>query len=157
MPDEYLPRPPLDLRKLEEIHQLVLRAAAKADNPVIAELAEELRSGRMTAVEAARSTAYSEALADGAGRLKRSAEHLRPVDIRTDVDDPVLRRTVSEMAIWVEQFEADRTPPPANPQRDKEADDEYFTDRPIMTAPAMERSADAVTAPRRARWTRHRQ
>lgn len=156
MPDEYLPRPPLDLRKLEELHQLVLRAAARAGNPVIAELADELRSGRMTALEAARSTAYREVLADGARRLRQSAQQLRPVDIRTDVDDPVLRRTVSEMAIWVEQFEADRTPPPANPQRDKETDDEYSTDRPIMTAPAAERSAETVTAPRRARWTRHR-
>jgi hypothetical protein len=156
MPAEYLPRPPLDLRKLDEIHQLVLRAAAKSGNPVIAELADELRSGRMTAVEAARSTAYSEALADGAGRLRESAQHLRPVDIRTDIDDSVLRRTVSEMAIWVEQFEADTTPPPEKPQQDKETDDEYFTDRPIMTGPATERPAETVTAPRRARWTRHR-
>lgn len=116
--ERHLPRPPLEPRKLDELHHLVLRAAATAGNPVIAELAEELRSGRMTADEAA----YSEALADGAVRLKQSAEYLRPIDIRTDVDDPVLRRTVSEMAIWVEQFEANRT-----------------------------------AAPRRDRWTRHRQ
>jgi hypothetical protein len=98
-------RRPLDLRKLDEIHQLVLRAAAKSGNPVLA----EPRSGR--------STAYRELLAEGASRLKRSAVHLRPVDIRTDVDDRVLRRTVSELAIWVEQFEADWTQPPPNHSR----------------------------------------
>ena len=149
MPDHHL-----DLGKLDEIHRLALRAAAKGDNPVLAEMAREMQSGRMTAVEAARSTAYSEALAEGAGKLMRSAAHLRPIDISTDVDDRVLDRAVSEMTLWVEQFEKDRTPEPVRP--DPEADDEYFTDRPIMTGPPTGRPAETGTAPERARWTRRR-
>jgi hypothetical protein len=104
-------RPHLDLGKLDEIHRLTLRAVAGGDKPVLAELATQLQAGRMASVDAARSSAYRDALADGAGKLMRSAAHLRPVDISTDVDDRVLDRAVSEMALWVEQFEKDGTVP----------------------------------------------
>lgn len=138
-----VPTPTIDMVKLRQVRDGLLRRAARGDDPVFAELAREVLGGRMTLLQAAASSAYRERLSAAADSL---AEELRGVSM-ADIEKAAKAHPLDELlAELAEEERRDRTPKPPPPP----VDDTDF-DAPIMTAPKSMRYQDGGS-PQRARW-----
>ncbi|UMP04759.1 hypothetical protein [Amycolatopsis sp. EV170708-02-1] len=153
VPDEMITKQPLPTAQLEKVHALTLHAAAKSGNPVLAEIAREVRAGRLTLREAAASSAYHDTFAEGAGKALGALRELGPVEGGDDVRtvEQRLDDLVEGLSEWERQI-VEQTEPADTAVGDAETtDDTYFDDTSIMIdRPEVDRSG----APQRARWNR---
>jgi hypothetical protein len=139
------------MTKLHRVRDGILRRVAKGDNPVFAELAREVRAGRMTLQEAAASYAYREHVAQAADRVVErlstlTKEELEALSVGRTVDDALAELEAEEAA---EDAEAAARRQPIRP----EPQDTTDYDAPIMTAPKVDRNEDPG-GPQRTRWNR---
>lgn len=148
MTEESLPRPvDVEPDKLRRLQAVWLRQLAQGANPVLAEMAREVQSGRMTLLDAVTSSAYSETLAKVVERVVAERAE-RGVDERQRAVDPsVVDEYLERHETPAEEDDEpeEPTPPPT------EATDEDFS-APIMRR--EHRPAEPDSRPQRARWNR---
>jgi hypothetical protein len=146
MTDESLP-PPVDVDpdKLRRLEAVWLRRLARGDNPVLAEMAREVQSGRMTLRDAVTSSAYSETLTKVVERVvaQRTVEERQRAVDPSAIDEYLAQHETPDEE---DDEPAEQTPPPT------EATDEEFS-APIMHKEPPRRT-EQDSRPQRARWNR---
>ncbi|TCO58041.1 hypothetical protein [Actinocrispum wychmicini] len=144
---EHTPPASFDKDKMRRFTELAMRRLENGPDPLLAEMAREVRSGRMTLIEAAASSAYREAFATIADK---ATERLRGVDIDTLVaaaDDSALDKLIAEL---------EAEPAADDPKPDPPAEDDFDFSAPLAQSQPPPRSASG-TPPQRARWKGRRQ
>lgn len=150
---EPLPPPPVDDDKLRRLRDGALRRLARGDDAVLAEMAREVLSGRMTSRDAAHSFAYRDALATAADKaisaLRESQEEIRETAEARALDD------------LIEELERDEpedlAPPPDQARgadRAEATEDDDLSHSSILQGPPAANRGITGQPPRRTRWTR---
>ncbi|MFI7118352.1 hypothetical protein [Amycolatopsis sp. NPDC049868] len=147
MPDEQMPSPILDTDKRDRLRKVFLQQLAKGDDPVFAEMAREVQSGRMTLREAVLSSAYRDAFTSVADKITESLNAISEEEMAAAdgeaVDEYLARHEHDER----ETDSADEAPAP-------DSDDVFSA--PIMQAPPSRRHRQGDPPPERSSWQRRR-
>ncbi len=142
------PNLPVDLAKLRQAREVLLRRLAAGKDPVLAEMAREVRAGRTTLREAAFG-GYREALTV---LTEKAAASMRQVS-EDDMHWAMREHTLDDA---IEQLDAIPDPepepePPAPSPRARRPEPEEDGDSILTSPPPVERSQDR---PQRAQWKR---
>ncbi|GAB3440699.1 hypothetical protein GCM10027436_24410 [Actinophytocola sediminis] len=155
MSDEMIVKQPLPTVRLQQFDDLALRAAEKGGNPVLAEIARDVRAGRLTLREAAASSAYHDTFAEGAAKAMTSLRELGPIE---DGDDErSLEQRLDDLVAGLSEWEREiveqpgPTDTPAPEPTPTATDDSYFDGTSLMVGPEVYRTG---TPAHRTRWNR---
>lgn len=134
-----------DPAKVDKLRDIALRRMANGPDPLLAEMAREVRSGRMTLREAATSWAYRDAFTDLAGQVltrmnTTNREDLTKVDTDEDLDNLLARHD-------------DDPDPQPEPEPPTSTRDDYDFNQPLATRTPPPPAVDPPP-PTRARWQR---
>ncbi|RZQ61913.1 hypothetical protein [Amycolatopsis suaedae] len=144
----------LDLTRLGEVREFALRTAANGPDPVLAEMAREVRSGKLTLREAVASAAYREAFSVATEKALRAAREADD-DAKAEVEGKSFDELVDRLARRNAELDAEEAAPDTSPAPEPEPDDEYFDGESFMVSqPRRDQDAESQAAPRRERWTR---
>lgn len=139
-PVDVLPDP----ERLRRLQQLLLERLAKGPDPVFAEIAEEVRSGRMTLRDAALGPAYRETFAAATSAALRAAAGRTPEEIAAAA-------AANPVEAKIARLEAE--PPPIAAPEPAAADD--ADDEPVDSFMVRPQAPDRDAGPpRRERWHR---
>ncbi|MEU9689094.1 hypothetical protein [Amycolatopsis japonica] len=139
MSDERHRIPPLnlDLSRLGEVREFALRTAAKGQDPVLAEMAKEIRAGKMTLREAGTGTAYREAFAAAMEKALRTVREVDDGGAKAEVEGKSLDELVDRFARRNAELDAEEAlperPQAAEPEDDADTyfdNDSFMVDQP---------------------------
>lgn len=131
-----------DPERLRRLQQLLLERLAKGPDPVFAEIAEEVRSGRMTLRDAAFSPAYQETFAAAATSALRATDNRSEEAAATSLEARIAQLEAMPPPV----AEPEPPEPPAAADTDDEPADSF-----MVGPPTADRES---RPPRRERWNR---
>lgn len=136
---------------LRRYHELLVEKLARGSDPVLAEMAREVRSGRMTLREAMFSTAYEEKITQLAERAFGAVAGMSREEIEAAAEGDPLEHRIGELE---REMAVEPPDPPRPPVRDPDPSrDDEMPDSFLVGAPRAERTA---RPPQRERWQRRR-
>jgi hypothetical protein len=141
--------PTADLEKLRRLQELAIQKLTKSDDPVLAEMAREVRAGRMTLREAASSAAYRDVFAVAANRTLDRFRSMSREEIEQGADD--------ELDKLLARYEDEDEDEPARTETraaQRPEPDEYDFSAPLTQRPPAAGQPTDRQPPQRERWKR---